>query len=737
MRKTFKIECLLIAVILSVFCNAQNINPDFNDAFLQDEVAVIKIEINEGDLSFILDQENWGQSEVPARFIYETSFFTDTIENIGFRLRGNTSLQAAKKSFKVSFNSFSAGNRWKGLKKLNLNGEHNDVSLMRSKVCWDLLRDLNLPSSRSSYVRLYINDEFKGVYLNLEHIDDLFSEKRFSEGNGNLYKCTYPANLQYEGSSAENYQIPAYELKTNTWNTDTYGDLAKFITDINLQSENELECEIHQHFNIRDYIKSYAAEVLIGHWDGYAYNNNNFYLYSNLSEERIEWIHYDLDNTLGIDWFGTDWSQRNIYDWMNDWDERPLAELIMENEEWRNLFSNDIQSIINDYFNVSIIAEKTTYWKDLIEIYVQEDTYYSQDYGFEYSDFINSDDQDWGGHVTQGILEYVDSRATSALNQLESLQTERGLFELSDSSPLIDETSLIITALADQNIGTELTLYYQINGLDWLSEDMYLIDNGLYEYEIPIESTYELISYYVQYDGDGLSLSYPCEPITKSVIQAISGLVINELMADNQSNLADENGDYDDWAELYNTGGIAGLGQYYISDNPNYPNKWQLPDDLMTPESYLLLWCDDDPEEGSLHTNFKLDNNGDSLFLFTTAADGYSLVDYIMFEEQTDDLSFGRSSDGAENWQVFETPTPNSTNLIVSISESNSASQLNIYPNPTIDFLHLNQEASWVLRSLNGKRISSNLSRILDLTNISSGTYILEADNLMIRVVKL
>lgn len=727
---------ITLTTIISQICNAQDLNPDFNDAFLQEELASIRIEIENEDLEYILNSDNWGQDEVPARFIYESSNFTDTIENIGFRLRGNTSLQAAKKSFKISFNQFTPGASWKGLKKMNLNGEHNDVSVMRSKICWDLLRSANLPASRTSYIKLFINNEYKGLYLNVEHIDELFTDKRFSEGDGNLYKCTYLANLQFEGTSNTNYQIGAYELKTNEWNTPTHSDLASFITRLNLSSGDNIECDLLTHFNIKSYIRSLAAEILIGHWDGYSVNNNNYYLYNNHAEQRFEWIHYDLDNTLGIDWIGTDWSERDIYNWLNEWDDRPLVDRILENDEWRNIFSSEMEDLLMNHFNSELIGEQISNSEELISEALNEDPYYSQDYGFSFEDFLDSGTEGWGNHVTQGILEYVSDRENSAWSQLETITNPKGLMSITDSAPVINETTFYISANGYENSTTTATLYYQLNGLDWIETIMNSDGNGNFQEEISLNEDDEYIMYYIQYADGSFSKSYPCDAITKSLKKANSGLFINEVMAKNTSTIADSQSEFDDWVELYNSGNTLGTGSFYISDNEDYPNKWRLPDDLISSNDFLLLWCDDDPEDGSYHSNFKLNNTSDEVYLFTTYGDGYQLVDYIEFNNQTENVSLGRSSDGAEDWILFDVPTPSSTNSSLDIAETEHKIEIQAYPNPTSGLLHLAEKANWKLYSSGGQLVFTDNSKTADLSSLSQGVYILKLSQHSIRVIK-
>ena len=79
---------------------------------------------------------------------------------------------------------------------MNLVGQHNDPSLLRYWTSLYLLKKHELIASRMSFVKLYINSEYRGVYLNVEHIDDEFLQKRFiNDDNGNLYKASWGADL--------------------------------------------------------------------------------------------------------------------------------------------------------------------------------------------------------------------------------------------------------------------------------------------------------------------------------------------------------------------------------------------------------------------------------------------------------------------------------------------------------------------------------------------------------------
>ncbi len=135
-------------------------------------------------------------------------------------------------------------------------------------------------------------------------------------------------------------------------------------------------------------------------------------------------------------------------------------------------------------------------------------------------------------------------------------------------------------------------------------------------------------------------------------------LFINEFMADNDASFAGPDGSHPDWIELYNGGNESiDLSGMYLTDDPDDPTKWQFPNETaIKPEEFLLVWADNDPDKGALHTNFGLDANGESISLF--AADGETLIDSIEFDKQIRDVSFGRYPDGGPNWEHFTVPTP-------------------------------------------------------------------------------
>lgn len=142
-------------------------------------------------------------------------------------------------------------------------------------------------------------------------------------------------------------------------------------------------------------------------------------------------------------------------------------------------------------------------------------------------------------------------------------------------------------------------------------------------------------------------------------------LYINEFMASNDTSFADENGDYDDWIEIYNPDSVAvDIGGMFISDDLADLTAFQIPatapdSTTIPPKGFLVLWADKESEQGVLHVEIKLSGGGEQIAL--TAPNG-AVIDSLTYGEQTADISYGRTTDGGPDWQFFTDPTPGASN---------------------------------------------------------------------------
>ncbi|MEQ8525089.1 lamin tail domain-containing protein [Gracilimonas sp.] len=148
-------------------------------------------------------------------------------------------------------------------------------------------------------------------------------------------------------------------------------------------------------------------------------------------------------------------------------------------------------------------------------------------------------------------------------------------------------------------------------------------------------------------------------------VPAHAQIKINEIVASNGSSHADENEENDDWVEIYNAGSVSiNFGGMYVSDDPEEIDKWQIPTNqaastTIAPGEYLILWFDEDTDQGPLHVDTKLSAGGE--FVILTDKDGSTRIDSVSFGEQTEDVSWGRTPDGTGTFK-FLNPTPAASN---------------------------------------------------------------------------
>lgn len=679
----------VVLAYLACICQAQTPFPDSGIVFSDEVIPRIDITIDKKHMQSLLDNI-YSDDEYPATFKFTYGDKNETVENIGFRLRGNTSRASKKKSFKVAFNSFESGKKFHGLEKLNLNGEHNDPTVCRAKLCWDILKDFGIISSRANLVKLFINKEYKGVYLNVEHIDEEFVKIRFGNNSGNLFKCLYPADLNYKGDSQSNYKIDAYELKTNESEND-YSDLANLIGVLEKSSDNNFLENLESIFNINSFIKYMVFEIIMGHWDGYMFNKNNYYLYNDQYTKRIQFIPYDVDNTFGIDWFNIDWAKKNIYDWGKS-GKRPLSDRILNNPILKKRFNFWMKQFLANNFNPTKLYPKVDKIYTAISSSVENDAYRKLDYNWIHSlsEYYNSNVTD--KHVKYSLKKYIETRYNSALNQLENSKTAPIIINKTIPINQKRENTIISAKVYDEDSELNIKTYISEDDSNFKEYEMNFTE-GIYSKKFIANNNTKVLRYYLAVtDSDKNTTRYPTTGFLKIGYPSLSSgnLVINEIMAKNSSTISDEEDEYDDWIEIYNPGQqTVSLNNHYLSDNSNEPDKWKFPDISIPSGDFLIVWCDDDKEQGNLHTNFKLSASGEEIGIYSKSSSGFTQIDNISFGEQSEDISYGRISDASPNFTTFSSPSPGKTNGNSTNTEISKAFNVNIYPNPFSNLINI------------------------------------------------
>lgn len=756
---------ILLLMVLSATTSAQGLQqgPLYRDS----TVATVRIWIHPDSLALIYRSDSLeSDHEYPADFVFDNGAVRDSVSRIGFRLRGNTSRYSKKKSFKISFNTFSSGRTFYGVEKLNLNGEHNDPSIIRAKLSWDLFNGFGVAASRAHHARVYINGRYYGLYISVEHVDENFVRTRFGNNGGNLYKCLWPADLTYRGSSASSYSSfmsdgrPVYELQTNEEQFD-FTDLANFITFLNTATDSEFQLAIETHLNVPGFMKFLAVNAAVGSWDDYWFNKNNYYLYHNTATGRFEFLPYDYDNTFGIWWTGImagmDWGTRNILTWGHPTEPRPLVTRLLSTDKYGGWYRYFLGRLFREKFVYDSLATRIASIHSMITPAAEADSFRTLDYGYTISQFHSSYAAALGAHVPYGILPYISTRRSSALLQ----------FTVPDIFPIItqpkyeyagSDSVTISAAVEDDAPGVNVTAAI-LNGAgspysvplwdDGMHGDGAAGD-GVYAGRIARPPTAGETGYAIRAQDASwkVSLDPSDAPATLWHIPGtfVAGpLAINEFMASNSMTATDPAGEHDDWIEIINvsTSPLRLKGKY-LTDNLTRPNKWALPDTTLPPGGLALIWADDQGAQGRFHAPYKLDKAGEAIGIFDSTTAGFTVLDSLTFGLQETDVSVGRYPDGAGPFVAMNHPTPGAPNIVTSVPDGRKSvpatfALFEAYPNPfnpsTVIGYHLPVASDVRLSVFDilGREVRSLVSErqpagrynvVFDAYGLSSGVYI-------------
>jgi hypothetical protein len=217
-------------------------------------------------------------------------------------------------------------------------------------------------------------------------------------------------------------------------------------------------------------------------------------------------------------------------------------------------------------------------------------------------------------------------------------------------------------------------------------------------------------------------------------------VVINELMAQNLSSVADNAGEFDDWIELYNTGTApVDLSGFYLTDNTLNLDKWDIPaGTIIQPGDYLIVWADEDSSQGPYHANFKLSGTGEALYLLDTAQ---TLVDSVSWGQQTVDLGYARRPNGTGTFAI-QGHTFAANNDNVSVMEIEIPATLSLYPNPASGTVTIQskdmRERPIIIRNMIGQVIEElpySEFTTADVSTFADGMYLVQCGNAVKKMV--
>ncbi len=727
----------------------------FSQTNLYDIGQIQKIEIT-------FSQANWDYQLDTAKagadgYILASQIKVNGIifDSVGVKYKGNSSYSLAsnKNPFNISLDEF-INQDYMGHSTIKLSNCYQDPSMIREVLAYKILGSY-MDCPKSNFAQVYVNGNYIGLYSNDENIGNAFLTEKFNSTDGTQFKCnpigipipTTKCNLKYINSDSSSY-FNYYELKSsNGWN-----ELVR-LCDTVTNYGSSLESII----DIDRVIWMLAYNAVTINFDSYTgVFAQNYYLYRDLNNRFVP-ISWDLNMAFGgFPFVGSGASSMgsltvanmqqlplNIHNTDPLW---PLINVVFNNPTWKRMFYAHAKTITDEYFSSGVYQTMATTYQTLIDTAVQSDLNKT----FTYSQFQSSLNTDIavGSYFVPGISNLVGSRASylQGTSEFQAAQPIISGIVSTPAQPVIYDTVWVNCNMSN---GTTILVGSRDNIFGKFSKQL-MYDDGLHHdgatgdgiFGAAIFCSSTQMDYYIYAENTNAGVFSPARAeheyyhlnVTNNAVY-FKEVAFNEIMAKNDAAIVDQNGEYDDWIELYNTSNHRiNLSDLYLSDDKNDKLKWKFPAYAsIDSHDELIVWTDMDTTQQGLHSNFKLAAAGDSVYISNSA--GF-LIDSVYFGAQSSDISYYRCPNGIGNFSYTLSFTFNQSNCPTAINEF-SNEKLSVYPVPSDGSLTIKSQINInnvKLFDLSGKcvlnvSIGNENNYKMELPGLNDGLYLLQINN--------
>tara|TARA_Y100001968_G_C19444020_1_gene764226 strand:+ start:698 stop:2950 length:2253 start_codon:yes stop_codon:yes gene_type:complete len=710
---------------------------NFYDA---DTIREIRLYFYESNWDYLLDSLYVvGDKD---RILADITIDGSSYDSVGVRYKGfsSVSINRVKNPFNIKLDYIIEGQDYQGIDKIKLSNVYQDPSFVREVLSYEISRNY-MPVSQANFSNLYINDTLWGLYTNVEAVNKSFLIDHFDSKYNTFFKCN-PKNIDIQiggensnlsnshGLDSSNYE-PYYSIKSE------YGwyDLYNLIDTLNNLSDS-----VHHVLNTDRTLWMHAINYCLINFDSYIGYAQNYYLYKDRSKQ-FNPILWDLNMSFGS-FRLTDASQLyfNGFDIIQAQEmdplvhhnfisvsPRPLMKNLFSSERNRKMYLAHIRTIMEENFQNQSYFFRSQQLQNLIDNDVQSDTnkFYS------YSDFITNltDQVSLVTSICPGITQLMDGRA-NYLSSYYGYSGEPSISNISTSQNINLGDDFWITAQVSD--ATYARVSYRF-GDNQKFRHKQMFDDGMHNdglagdgvFGCRISNCSNSIDYYLYADNDSAGVFSPVRAAYEHYsiqFNINSGdLVINELMSNNTSSVTDNSGDFEDWIELYNpTNYPISTNGLFLTDTISNFHKWALPNHVIPPNTYFIIWADEDGNQGAQHANFKLSNSGEQIILSNSDS---SIIDSITYLPQVDDFSFARNPNGTGLFS-FMNPTFNGNNNYNSMYDV-LENKFIAFPNPFSNKINIISDKGFYVFDIYGRLVldMNSFNKTINTNSWDDGIY--------------
>ncbi len=734
-----KIIFVIIAALSVLYARSQD------DFYSISTINEIRISFNDSNYDQLLDDLYSAGDE--ERLIGSVEINGTAYDSVGIRYKGNSSYSDnnEKNPLNIKLDHIISNQNHENFEKFRLSNVFKDPSFVREVLGFEIASKY-MPVSQANYIKVYINDDYKGLYVNIQDIDNYFNEENFGSDENACFKGDIltegqPKIWEYLGTDMNSY-TDWYELESD----EGWDDLIGFLDTLNNYNES-----VEEVLNVDRHLWMLAFSILTVNLDAPINNAHNYYL-SKDEAGQFNPVMWDLNETFGVfnrisggEELNTE-SMISMDPFFNENnDNYPIIKEILSNPMYKRMFAAHMKTMIEENFTNGLYTTRAYEIQTIIEDDVKAD----KNKFFNDEDMITNVTSSVDGTV--GISELMDDRCTYILSQSEFTAQQPSISNIILPDNIQAYTTISISAeISNANYAFVKYRHSKNNSFETVelyddgNHDDGTAGDGVWGTSFMVDES--KTHYYIYAENDDAGIFSPLRAQqeyysieAETSIEIVNDVVINEFMALNDEIQSDQDGEFDDWIELYNnTDFHVSLAGYYLTDDNEDLLQWAFPDTVILANSYLIVWADKDEEQTGLHANFKLSSSGDNIYLISS---DLVIVNEVSFDVMNSDISKGLFPNGVGSVEYL-VPSYSGENLktITAVGESADIS-VKLFPNPAHDYISVlinGAEPQLVeIYDISRKRIlnTSNTSQI-DISQLKQGFYIVKVENLTATLIK-
>lgn len=307
-----------------------------------------------------LQSNVWNEELFPSKLVVDNNPY-----EIGITYRGDHIRKFRKKSYRIDFGAYNKD--FEG-REIHLNAEYRDPSIIRNKLSFDFFKTIGSTSPDCKHVFIELNGKPKGVYLQLESVDDLFLQKRQLSYGPIFYATMYHANFSILTPSNNPKPSLLSGYVQQIGNDDDNRDLETLIYKVNTIPRNNFGEEIAKYVDIENYLLWLCGVVCTQNFDGFIHN---YALYRNGKTKLYQLIPWDYDATWGRNWNG----RIMEYDYVPIEGYNTLTARLLDVKDIRDRYRLLLEEILETSFTVEALEPRITKLHKQLRPYLSFDPY--------------------------------------------------------------------------------------------------------------------------------------------------------------------------------------------------------------------------------------------------------------------------------------------------------------------------------------------------------------------------